>query len=257
MRPADAEMFLRATRGAGSLVEPFTDTHSELDEAWGYETQVLDRRQRLQAGESMIGAKLGLTSRAKQDRMGVDRPIVGFLTKAMVVEADEVVSRLPTWTHPRIEPEIAFITSHDIGRPVAAEDAHSYVDSVLLAAEILDSRFTDYRFRLPDVIADNTSATGVVLGPERHRLIALPDLASLRCEVRIDGVLAHEATGVAILGAPLESLTVLAEHLTRHQQVLPAGSLVLAGALTDASPLETGHRYDLSIEHLGSLSIPL
>ena len=257
MKPAEAEAFLRATRRAGSLVEPFTDMHSELDEMWGYETQALDRTQRLQAGESIIGAKLGLTSRAKQERMGVDRPIVGFLTKSMVVEASEVVGRLPTWAQPRIEPEIAFITSHDIGWSFTVGDAHSHVESVLLAAEILDSRFADYRFRLPDVVADNTSAAGVVLGPERHPLIALPDLASLRCEVRIDGVLAHEATGEAILGAPLESLALLAEHLTRHQQVLPAGSLVLAGALTDASPLKIGHRYDLSIEHLGSLSIPL
>jgi 2-oxo-3-hexenedioate decarboxylase len=257
MKPAEAEAFLRAARNAGSLVGPFTDTHPALDEGWGYETQVLDRSQRLQTGESIIGAKLGLTSRAKQERMGVDRPIVGFLTRSMVVAADQVTARLPSWVQPRIEPEIAFITALDIGSPFVAGDAHSYVESVLLAAEILDSRFAEYRFRLPDVVADNTSAAGVVLGLERHRLNALPDLASLHCEVRIDGALVHEATGEAILGAPLKSLALLAEHLARHGQVLPAGSLVLAGALTDAAPLMSDHRYDLSIAQLGSLSITL
>jgi 2-oxo-3-hexenedioate decarboxylase len=187
--------------------------------------------------------------------MGVDRPIVGFLTNAMLVQSDEVTERLSTWVHPRIEPEIAFITSRDIDRSFASDEASSYVEFVLLAAEILDSRYAGYRFRLPDVVADNTSAAGVVLAPDRHRLIDIPDLADLGCEVRLDARLVQEATGSEILGAPLESLPLLAEHLTRHEQVLPAGSLVLAGALTDASPLQEGHRFDLSIEGLGSLSI--
>jgi 2-oxo-3-hexenedioate decarboxylase len=255
--PAEGEAILRSTRSTGALIDPFTDSLTALDERWAYEIQDLDRDQRLLAGESSAGAKLGLTSRAKQVRMSVDRPILGFLTNAMLVQSDEVTERLSTWVQPRIEPEIAFITSRDIDRPFAVDEASSYVEFVLLAAEILDSRYAGYRFRLPDVIADNTSAAGFVLAPDRHSLIDLPDLADLRCEVRIDGDLVHEATGSAILGAPLESLVLLAEHLTRRKQVLPAGSLVLAGALTDASPLQVGRRFDLSVERLGSLSIHL
>lgn len=255
MTPAEAEAVLRSTRSTGALVEPFTDSHTGLDEAWGYETQNLDRVQRLKGGESLVGAKLGLTSQAKQVRMGVDRPIVGFLTIDMLVEPDEVAARLATWVQPRIEPDIAFITSRDIDRSFDDGEASSYVECVLLAAEILDSRYAGYRFRLPDVIADNTSAASVVLAPERHRLDELPDLAGLRCEVRIDGDLVHAAAGSAILGAPLKSLVLLAEHIARQKQVLPAGSLVLAGALTDAAPLQDGHRVDLSIERLGNLSI--
>ena len=255
MTPAEAEAALRSTRSTGALIDPFTDSHTGLDERWAYETQDLDREQRLQGGESLVGAKLGLTSQAKQVRMGVDRPIVGFLTDDMIVEPDEVATRLATWVQPRIEPEIAFITSRDIYRAFADGEASSYVEFVLLAAEILDSRYAGYRFRLPDVIADNTSAAGVILAPDRHRLDALPNLAALRCEVRIDGDLVHEATGSAILGAPLKSLVLLAEHVARQKQVLPAGSLVLSGALTDAAPLDKDHRVDQSIERLGSLSI--
>jgi 2-oxo-3-hexenedioate decarboxylase len=172
-----------------------------------------------------------------------------------VVDPEGVAARLSSWVQPRIEPEIAFITSRDIDHHVAIQEVGTYVESVLMAAEILDSRYTGYRFRLPDVVADNTSAAGVVLAPERYGLDDVPDLATLRCEVRTDGELVHEATGAAILGAPLEALTLLSEHLVRHHQVLPAGSLVLAGALTDASPLCVGHRYDLSIDRLGRLSI--
>jgi 2-oxo-3-hexenedioate decarboxylase len=253
--PAEAEATLRSTRSTGALINPFTDSLTELDERWAYATQDLDRGHRISKGASLVGAKLGLTSEAKQVRMGVDRPIVGFLTDDMLVSGDEVAARLATWVQPRIEPEIAFITSRDIDRPFDRNEASSYLGYVLLAAEILDSRYAGYRFRLPDVIADNTSAAGVVLAADRHRLVDLPDLAFLHCEVRIDGDLAHEATGSAILGDPLEALVLLAEHLAGQKHVLPAGSLVLAGAVTDATPFRSGQRVDLSIERLGSLSI--
>jgi 2-oxo-3-hexenedioate decarboxylase len=255
VKPTEAAAVLRTARGAGTLVDPFSDALPELDEAWGYEVQEVDRAQRLGAGERVVGAKLGLTSLAKQQRMGVDRPIVGFLTDAMLVAPAEVGPRLATWVQPRVEPEIAFVTSRDIDAPVLLAEVSSYVETVLLAAELLDSRFSGYRFRLPDVVADNTSAAGVVLAAERHRLASVGDLLTLRCEVRVDGQLAHEATGAAILGDPLRSLVVLADHVARHGQVLPAGSLVLAGALTDAEPLETGRRYELTIDGLGSLSL--
>jgi 2-oxo-3-hexenedioate decarboxylase len=111
----------------------------------------------------------------------------------------------------------------------------------------------------PEAVAtrfgDSTGAAGVVLAQQRHRLGDLPDLGSLRCEVRVDERLVHEATGAAIGGAPLQSLALLSQHLRRRGQILPAVSLVLAGALTDATPLLAGHQYDLSIERLGRLSI--
>ncbi|MFS3130537.1 2-keto-4-pentenoate hydratase [Nocardioides sp. Bht2] len=255
MTPHDAEAALREARGRRQTLARFSDTYPELDEAWGYAVQELDRAARLRDGELITGAKLGLTSRAKQERMSVDRPIAGFLTDAMTVAADEVATRLSSWAQPRIEPEIAFITGRDLNHAVGLAEVGDYVRSVLLAAEILDSRYTGYRFRLPDVIADNTSSAGVVLAPERYRLDALPELASLACKVRVDGAVVHQATGAAILGNPLQSLVLLSEHLERHHETLPAGSLVLAGALTDATPIAPGHRYELVIEHLGELTI--
>lgn len=253
--PEAGEALLRRTRRVGELVEPLTDAEPGLDEDWAYRAQDLDRARRTTDGERVVGAKLGLTSRAKQDRMGVDRPIVGFLTDAMLVDSEEVPDRSTGWVQPRIEPEIAFFTSRDIDRPIRIEDVPTYIESVLLAAEIIDSRYAGYRFRLPDVVADNTSAAGVILAAQRHRLVDVPDLATLQCEVRIAGQVVQQASGAAILGDPLRSLVLLSDHLARRQQVLPAGSLVLAGALTDASPLEAGRRHDLSIERLGRLSI--
>ncbi|NYG57200.1 2-oxo-3-hexenedioate decarboxylase [Nocardioides daedukensis] len=255
LAPEDAHTILATARSTRTPVERFTDTHPDLDELWGYAAQLHDRSARIARGEKVIGAKLGLTSHAKQERMGVARPIVGFLTDAMVVSADEVAARLDEWAQPRIEPEIAFVTSRDISEPVGIDEIGQYVDSVLLAAEIIDSRFTGYRFRLADVLADNTSAAGVVLAPERHRLADVGDLAALGCTVAVDGEVVHEATGAAVLGQPLQALALLTEHVAAQSEVLPAGSLVLAGALTDATPMAAGTTYDLVIEGLGSLRV--
>jgi 2-oxo-3-hexenedioate decarboxylase len=255
--PEQAASVLRAARQSRRTVSPFTDDHPDLDEEWGYDAQAVDRTVRLAAGEQLVGAKLGLTSAAKQHRMGVDRPIVGFLTQSMLVRPDEVGDRLSSWAQPRIEPEIAFVTSQPIGRPLAADEVEAHIATVGIAAEIIDSRWTDYRFDLPDVLADNTSAAGVILGAGPIELTEITDLSSLACVVEVDGEIVHRATGAAILGDPLRAVRLLSEHFDRRGETLPAASLVLAGALTDAVPLGVGRRYRLAIDALGEVSIDL
>ncbi|GAA4124052.1 fumarylacetoacetate hydrolase family protein [Nocardioides fonticola] len=255
MDTRDAVVALAAARRERRTIDPFTDTHPDLDEAWGYAVQDLDLADRLAAGERSIGMKLGLTSAAKQERMAVHRPVVGFLTDAHLLATGEVARRLDSWVQPRIEPEIAFVTAVDLGGGLTRADAPTVVASVLVAAEILDSRFTGYRFRLPDVLADATSAAGVLLGEPRP--VGDLDLASLACRVEVDGVLEHEATGAAVLGDPWLALVELSAHLGRRGTMLPAGSLVLAGALTDAVPLTAGRRYRLVVDGLGEIVVDL
>lgn len=245
-------MQLRAARLEGRTLAPFTDAHPGLDEEWGYAVQDLDLATRLAEGERRIGAKLGLTSEAKQRRMQVTRPVVGFLTDALLREPGRVdVGR---WVQPRVEPEIAFRTGRAIDRALDPTDLPSYVDGVAMAVEVLDSRWTGYRFRLADVLADATSAAGVVLGPVVTDPTSL-DLGALACEVAVDGVVVDRATGAAILGDPWRALVLLSEHLERRREVLPPGSWVLAGALTDAVPLEAGRSYRLSVGPLGSVEL--
>ena len=231
---------------------PFTDERLDVDEAWGYAVQAEELRQRLVSGERVVGAKLGLTSAAKQQRMGVDRPIVGFLTDTMLLNPELVGEALDRWVQPRIEPEIAFVTARTIDRALPFDEVAASIATVMVAAEVIDSRYTDYRFGLPDVVADNTSAAGVLVG-DPVPLAAVGDLALLNCEVEIDGTVVHRATGAAILGHPLRAVQLLTEHLQRHGESLPAGSVVLAGALTDAVPLLPGRQYRLSIERLGTI----
>lgn len=254
MRPTEAEAVLRAAREEHRTVLPFTDDSDPvLDEHWGYAVQALDRARRVESGQILVGAKLGLTSKAKQQRMNVDEPIVGFLTDTMRAEPETLAARTESWVQPRIEPEIAFITARSISTPLTLAEAGRAVDAVTVAAEILDSRFDDYRFRLPDVVADNTSAAGFLLGSPTQ-MPDIGDLASVRCTLSVDDRVAHEATGAAILGHPLKALVLLSDHLARHGQTLPAGSIVLAGALTDAVPVLAGRRYTVLTDALGTLS---
>ena len=254
MTPTEAERVLRHARRSRRLVAPFTDTDPDLDEHWGYDVQDLDRQHRTQVGERVLGAKLGLTSLAKQQRMGVAQPIVGFLTDAMLVTPDDLPSRLAGWSQPRIEPEIAFRTARDLAVPLSLGQVAHAVDAVTVAAEVIDSRYADFRFRLPDVVADSTSAAGYLLGP----FVPLPrpdDLGDIPCELEVDGQVVHTATGAAILGHPLLAVVHLSRHLAERGQTLPAGSVVLAGALTDAVPLVAGSSYVVRMGRLGTLTL--
>lgn len=255
MTPEEAAVALAAARHARRTLSPFTDRVPDLDEDWGYAAQAAGRRTAAVAGARLVGAKLGLTSAAKQRRMGVDRPIVGYLTQDMLLDPAEVGDRSTAWAQPRVEPEIAFVTGRRIDRALPDAEVEGTIAAVAMAVEVIDSRWTDYRFRLADVVADNTSAAGVVVHPTAHRLGELGDLGALRCRVTVDGDVVHEATGAAILGDPLRAVQLLSEHLERHGETLPAGSLVLAGALTDAVPLNPGHSYELGIAELGTVRL--
>jgi 2-oxo-3-hexenedioate decarboxylase len=117
---------------------------------------------------------------------------------------------------------------------------------------VLDSRWTGYRFGLADVLADNTSAAGFEFGPWRDPTTR-PDLADVRCSWVVDGVERAEVTPAAILGDPWLALVHLGEHLAARGEVLPAGSVVLAGAMTDAVPLPAAVR--LEAEGLGAVAL--
>lgn len=252
--PAAAAATLAQARATRTPIRAFTATDPVLDAAWAYATQDHDRAARTAAGEVTIGAKLGLTSPAKQARMGVAEPVIGFLTDAMRLEPGAVAAALPRWIQPRIEPEMAFVLRRPVGSRITPAAARDAVAGVGIAAEIIDSRYADYRFRFADVVADNTSGAGVLLGDLRPAA-DLPDLTPLRCEVSVDGEVRHEATGAAILGDPYAALVHLSHHLEARGETLPAGALVLAGALTDAEPLVPGSSYRLAIEELGTVQV--
>lgn len=232
--------------------EPFTDEWPELDLDTGYAIQDLNLQKRLDRGEKLIGVKLGLTSRAKQERMGVHFPFVAWLTDAMVLPVGDPVpqSRL---IHPRIEPEIVFVMGDRIEGPgVTCAQAMAAVESVWGGAEVIDSRYRNFRFKAGDVSADNASSGAFVTGP-----VGMPpadlDLSLEAVLVEVDGEIVDSATGAAVQGHPGEALAHAANDLARRGHAIEPGWIVLTGGMTDAVFAPPGASVAMHFTNLGSV----
>lgn len=235
-------------------VSPLTDAEPalSLEDAYAIQDEFLARR--LARGERLVGAKVGLTSRAKQQAMGVAEPVYGWLTDAMV-HAAEAPLMLGELIHPRVEPEIVFVLGARLTGPgVTAQDVLTATAAVCCGLEVIDSRYEEFRFTLPDVVADNASAARFVLGPRRVAPGGL-DLALVGCLLEDGPDLVATAAGAAVVGHPAESVALLANHLGRRGRSLEAGWVVLSGGLTDAVRLAPGSHVSATFGHLGRVGV--
>ncbi|MFB6531730.1 2-keto-4-pentenoate hydratase [Streptomyces sp. NPDC056399] len=213
----------------------------DTDEAYAVQEALVARR--LARGERLTGFKLGFTSRAKMRQMGVSDLIHGRLTDRMAIPDGGRVDT-SALIHPRVEPEVAFLLGDTLrpgGDPMAA------VAAVAPALEVIDSRYHGFRFSLPEVIADNTSAAGYAVGPWS----APGDLANLGVLLELDGRLAETGSTAAILGSPLRALAAAA----RLAGALEPGTVILAGAATAAVPLPPGTHVRATVAGLGTVHL--
>lgn len=221
------------------------------DEAYRLQFQAIDFK--VARGDAVIGLKTGLTSKAKQQTMGVHQPIFGHILASSVVPEGEPV-RCAELIHPRAEPELAFLLEQDLAGPVTAAQACRATALVLPAIEVIDSRFAGFRFGLADVIADNTSAARVVFGSVFLRPVEA-DLRLIGMVYSRNGSVESTAAGAAILGNPWEALAWLARRAWQLGRPLRAGHMVLAGALADAVFVNPGDSVRVEFDRLGSLSV--
>lgn len=223
-----------------------------IDDAYAIQAALLELQ--LGRGDTLAGAKLGLTSVAKQEQMGVSEPCYGWVPASTVVANGGTVP-LDQLIHPRCEPELVFVLGQDLAGPgVGAADVLDATEKVVGGIEIIDSRYEAFSFTLPDVIADNTSAARVVLGDggigPRDQ-----DLAAIICWFDINGEQVGEATGAALLGDPASCVAHLANHVGRAGLKLEAGWHILAGAVTDAKPFTSGTTATARYSVLGDVSV--
>lgn len=241
-----------ALLGTVSERAPLSEDWPGLDVDTAYAIQDEALRLRRARGETLVGLKLGLTSRAKQQRMGIDSPLLAWLTDAMVLPAGVPV---PSLIHPRAEPELVFVLGSRLAGPgVTAATALAAVDRVYGGIEVIDSRYADYRFTLPDAVADNGSSAYFSVGP-----VGLPpsslDLSLEAALLEVDGQIVDTATGAAVQGHPAEALALAANALGARGLALEPGWLVLTGGMTDAVPVRPGSRVAAHFSHLGSVTL--
>ena len=231
-----------------------TDDHPDMDWEDAYAVQDAIRARKLARGARIVGLKAGLTSRAKMKQMGVEDPVFGFLVDDFAVAdgGDIVTSKL---IHPKVEPEIAFVTKAPLRGPgchIAAVLAAT--DFVVPAIDIIDSRYRDFKFDLKSVVADNCSSTRFVVGGQPTPVAGL-DLRTLGVVLEKNGQPVALGAGAAVLGHPAAAIAMLANMLGRRGEEIPAGTLILSGGITEAVAVAAGDSVSLRIQSLGSTSV--
>jgi 2-oxo-3-hexenedioate decarboxylase len=233
---------------------PLTDTR-DLDEATALLVQDAVVQARIDAGSTLVGAKLGLTSAAKQRQMKVDRPLYGWLTDDMQVDTGQAVS-CERYIQPRVEPEIAFLLGRDLEGPhVTAAHVLAATEAVFGAIDVLDSRYAGYAFTFNDVVADNASSAGFVLGGTALDPYGV-DLRLTGCVLEKNGALVSTAAGASVMGHPATAVAWLVRALAARGRGLEAGHVVMAGGMTEAVAVSPGDTVVATFDRLGSVEIP-
>ncbi len=252
--PAAAAAALYEARRTGSPIEPFTKADPGLGLADGYAVQQHLVRMLLEDGETIVGYKVGLTSRPMQEMVGVDSPDYGPVLASTVYASGAAVP-LARFIQPRIEAEIVFVMGDRLAGPgVSVADASRATSGVAAAMEIIDSRIAGWRIRLADTVADLASNGAVVISSRIVPLAGL-DTRLIGMMLTRNGELADTGAGAAALGDPLTVVAWLANTLGEHGIALEPGHLVMTGSMHAAVPMAAGDVFRAEFDRLGPVTV--
>ena len=240
---------------SGTTLQPLIERvpNIEIEDAYHISNAMLQHR--LKDGETVVGKKIGVTSKAVQDMLGVFQPDFGFLTSAMTVANDSSVKIAGTLIQPRAEAEIAFLLKSDLKGPGVTEaDVLNATESVMTCFEIVDSRIHAWKIKIQDTIADNASCGVYVLGNERIDPRGL-DLPNLTVNVFKNGKPLSSGKGSAVQGNPLTAVAWLANTLGEFGIPFKTGEVILSGSLVPLEPVVPGDEMHAEIEGLGSATV--
>ena len=248
-----AEVLARAEADRAP-VPPLVDSYPDMDVVDSYEIQLLNIRRRLEAGVGVLGHKVGLSSLAMQQMMGVDEPDYGHLLSDMEVSSQAPVD-VTRYCYPRVEVEVGFILGAPLpGEGCTEEDVLDATDAVAPAIELIDSRIRDWKIGLVDTIADNASSAGFVLGPERVKPRDI-DLLTIDATLRRNGEVVAEGRSDAVLGNPVTAVAWLARKVAGFGVRLEAGHVILPGSCTRAIDVRPGDDFVADFSGLGTVTV--
>ena len=235
-------------------VAPLTSRHEgiTIEDAYAIQQRMMARR--LQAGERVVGKKIGVTSAAVMNMLGVYQPDFGWLTDAMVYNEGEAIPA-STLIQPKAEGEIAFVLKKTLKGPgVTAADVLAATEGVMACFEIVDSRIQDWKIKIQDTVADNASCGVFVLG---DRLVDPRDVDLVTCGMVLEknGEIVATGAGAAALGHPANAVAWLANTLGAHGIALEAGEVVLSGSLAIMVPVVAGDNLRVTIGGIGGCSV--
>jgi 2-oxopent-4-enoate/cis-2-oxohex-4-enoate hydratase len=235
-------------------IAPLTERYPHLTLAHAYAIQQRLMARRLEQGERIIGKKIGVTSKAVMDMLGVGQPDFGQLTDRMVVNQGDAVD-MSTLIQPKAEGEIAFVLKHDLAGPgVTVADVLRATEGVMACFEIVDSRVRNWQIKIQDTVADNASCGVFVLG---DRLVdpRQLDLYTTGMVLEKNGQVVGTGAGAATMGSPAIAVAWLANTLGELGMSLKAGEVILSGALSAMVPVVAGDNLRVSIAGIGGCSV--
>lgn len=250
------EYLLYAERDVHEVVK-ITDEYPDLtiEQAYDLQDRLLERRLK-ENHTKTVGIKLGLTSKAKQEMMGVKESIYGYLHADMLSHEWEPI-KSQELIHPKIEPEIAFFIGEDIeGDHITEEDILKATKYVAPAMEIIDSRYKDFRFTLVDVVADNCSSAKFVVGSKLVSPDSL-DLGNIGMVMSKNGKVEQTGSSAAVLGHPLKAMAWAANLLSKRGRGFKKGDIVLSGAMSEAISIHAGDTITAEFDGLGTISVSI
>jgi len=235
-------------------VKPLTDRHPDISIEDAYQIQQQLMKLRLAAGERVIGKKIGVTSKAVMNMLGVYQPDFGYLTDGMVYNEGQAIP-MARLIQPKAEGEIAFVLKKTLKGPgISSADVLAATEGVMACFEIVDSRIQDWKIKIQDTVADNASCGVFVLG---DRLVDPRDVDLNTCGMVLEknGDIVATGAGAAALGAPANAVAWLANTLGRLGIALEAGEVVMSGSLAIMVPVAAGDNLRVSVGGIGSCSV--
>ena len=239
-------------------IAPLTDRNPTIDVVDAYEIQLINIHQRVAEGARVVGHKVGLSSKAMQQMMGVDEPDYGHLLDSMVLSQDAPIPAA-RYCYPRIEVEIGYILGSALpGADCTEADVLAATAYIVPSLELIDSRITDWRIKLADTIADNASSAGVILGAERKTPTELAaagvDLSDIDAVLFQGGEEIARGNTSAVLGNPTACVAWLARKVAEFGVKLEAGHLILPGSCTRAIDARPGSAFRAEFAGLGTVT---
>lgn len=235
-------------------IAPLTDGNPTIDVVDAYEIQLINIRQRVAEGARVVGHKVGLSSKAMQQMMGVDEPDYGHLLDEMEVFEDRPV-KAGRYLYPRVEVEVGFVLAEDLpGADCTEDDVIAATAAYAPAIELIDTRITDWKIKLCDTIADNASSAGFVLGPERVKPADI-DIKNIDAVLTRNGEVVAKGRSDAVLGNPVTAVAWLARKVESFGVRLRKGDIVLPGSCTRAIDARPGDQFVAEFDGLGSVRL--
>lgn len=244
---------LLEARGLHRLAVPLSETDSGLTLDQAYQIQDALRRELEQRGDRISGWKVGVTSQAAREAMGVDHPIAGFLLRSGQYASGAEVP-LSRFANLGVEVEVAFrMRSALVGPGVTADSARLAVEGAFPALELPDFLFSG-KPTVADFVADGVHANAIVLGSPLTPIRTM-DLALEGVVYEHNGKVVATNTAAEVMGNPLNSLAWLANHLGSRGLGLKAGDLVMSGSISKLLRPKAGDTIRATFTRLGSVSV--